>query len=294
MRQRQTPDSGSTGHVNRTIHRRVPPTELVRILRRRVLGIMNHQIGPSHECDVAPVLFAHGAGALGVLTGVRLMVTGINDRNPVGFQPISQGEGRMVHIQCSDLDIADFEDALDEVVIADGCPKFFQRYREVGVLHLARKGLAQGRTEATGGVNVPFVAGHEEGIEERDTLDVVPMGMGDEDMATQGMDAAFHEGLAESVRPGAAIEDNMVPEAERTSTHDVLPPKRTVDDPGFAMDPRVPQNRTFILKGPSWLILKQYACETVSLQFLPYGEFAALCLALTQLLFFLGMVMLSG
>jgi len=43
----------------------------------------------------------------------------------------------------------------------------------------------------------------------------------------------------------------MVPEAERTSTHDVLPPKRTVDDPGFAMDPRVPQNRTFISDGPS-------------------------------------------
>ena len=87
-------------------------------------------------------------------------------------------------------------------------PSSSRRYREVGVLHLARKGLAQGRTEATGGVYVPFVAGHEEGIEERDTLDVVPMGMGDEDMATQGMDAAFHEGLAESVRPGAAIEDN--------------------------------------------------------------------------------------
>ncbi len=113
----------------------------------------------------------------------------------------------MVHIQCSNLDVGDLEDALDEVVIADGCPKFFQSYREVSVLHLARKGLAQGRTEATGGVDVPFVAGHEEGVEERYTLDVVPMGMGDEDMAAQGMVAAFHERLAESVRPGAAIED---------------------------------------------------------------------------------------
>jgi hypothetical protein len=54
----------------------------------------------------------------------------------------------------------------------------------------------------------------------------------------------------------------MVPEAERTSTHDVLPPKRTVDDPGFAMDPRVPQNLTFILKGPSWPILKRHTDPT--------------------------------
>ena len=34
-----------------------------------------------------------------------------------------------------------------------------------------------------------------------------------------------------------------VPRPERSSTHDVLPPYRTVDGPGVAMEPRVPQYR---------------------------------------------------
>src|SRR6516165_8980808 len=37
------------------------------------------------------------------------------------------------------------------------------------------------------------------------------------------------------------------PSSPRTSTHDVLPPWRSVIRPGLAKDPRVPQNRTSIL-----------------------------------------------
>jgi hypothetical protein len=38
-----------------------------------------------------------------------------------------------------------------------------------------------------------------------------------------------------------------VPSSPRTSTHDVLPPWRSVIGPGLAKDPRVPQNRICIL-----------------------------------------------
>jgi hypothetical protein len=38
-----------------------------------------------------------------------------------------------------------------------------------------------------------------------------------------------------------------VPSSPRTSTHDVLPPWRSVVRPGLAKEPRVPQNRIFIL-----------------------------------------------
>src|SRR4051812_21697547 len=41
------------------------------------------------------------------------------------------------------------------------------------------------------------------------------------------------------------------PLAVVTSTHDVLPPKWLVPGPGVAIDPRVPQKRTFIIGGPS-------------------------------------------
>ena len=37
----------------------------------------------------------------------------------------------------------------------------------------------------------------------------------------------------------------MIPADERTSMHDVLPPYFAVVGPGFAIEPRVPQKRTF-------------------------------------------------
>src|SRR4030095_3217060 len=48
--------------------------------------------------------------------------------------------------------------------------------------------------------------------------------------------------------PGGAIDhrgpQHRLPTLVLTSTHEVLPPKRTVLGPGVAIDPRVPQNRT--------------------------------------------------
>src|SRR6185436_14406142 len=40
-----------------------------------------------------------------------------------------------------------------------------------------------------------------------------------------------------------------------TPTHEVLPPKRTVPGPGVAIDPRVPQNRTRILRQGQLFVL---------------------------------------
>jgi hypothetical protein len=51
-----------------------------------------------------------------------------------------------------------------------------------------------------------------------------------------------------------------VPRDERTSMQDVLPPYRAVVGPGFAIDPRVPQKRTFkrFLNASSGAILGRY------------------------------------
>src|SRR5215510_10441099 len=47
-------------------------------------------------------------------------------------------------------------------------------------------------------------------------------------------------------------------EAQRTSTHDVLPPHRTVASPGVATEPRVPQNLTendvSVPQSNSWIL----------------------------------------
>src|SRR5258708_3282518 len=46
--------------------------------------------------------------------------------------------------------------------------------------------------------------------------------------------------------PVPASTTTRVPESERTSTHDVLPPYRSVFRPGTGSEPRTPQNLTLI------------------------------------------------
>src|SRR2546429_352532 len=56
--------------------------------------------------------------------------------------------------------------------------------------------------------------------------------------ATGGAMSASPSGRA----PVPQSKMKMCPSAVRTSTHEVLPPKRTVCEPGVGIDPRVPQN----------------------------------------------------
>ena len=48
--------------------------------------------------------------------------------------------------------------------------------------------------------------GLEEGREEREPLDVIPVGVGDEEMAAHRPRAGPHERLSQAVGPGAAVE----------------------------------------------------------------------------------------
>ena len=55
---------------------------------------------------------------------------------------------------------------------------------EVGVLHLPRKRFAQRGAEAARHIDVPLVARPEKGSEEGQALDVIPVGVANQDMAT--------------------------------------------------------------------------------------------------------------
>ena len=84
-------------------------------------------------------------------------------------------------------DVVDLELALDEVVVLDRRVEVEQLDREVRVLHLTRERLVDRRVEPAGPVDVPDVAGLEQRREERQALDVVPVGVPDEEVAVDAV-----------------------------------------------------------------------------------------------------------
>ena len=80
---------------------------------------------------------------------------------------------------------AEREAALDKVVIADGGAELRQGDGEIGVLHLPGQGSFQLLSQAARSIDVPFVARAEEGREERESLDVIPVRVRDEKMSAR-------------------------------------------------------------------------------------------------------------
>src|SRR5262249_11882149 len=113
----------------------------------------------------------------------------------------------MVEISRRHLDVADVEGAFDQVVITDGGAELVERDRKIRVLHLARERLAQGLAEALGAIDVPIGAGAEERSEERNALDMIPMGVTDQDMPA--LDIARDQFLAERVGACPAIDHDQ-------------------------------------------------------------------------------------
>ena len=145
-------------------------------------------------------------------------------------------------------DVADGEGALDEVVVVDGRGELLDRDREVGVLHLSGERLAERTGQTAGTVDVPRAVRLEQGGEERQALDVVPVGVADEEVAVDRLHRPLRA-ISSTPSPWAPVPQSStttVPASERTSTHDVLPPYRSVDGPALAIDPRVPQKVTFM------------------------------------------------
>ena len=120
------------------------------------------------ELGMSPILPGYLAVTGRQRARVRLVITGIHHRRRVGLQPKSERERGMVQIAGRDLDVVDVERTLDQVVIADPGPALVERDGEIGVLHLPGQVFAQRLAEPLGPVDVPFVARHEQRIEERD------------------------------------------------------------------------------------------------------------------------------
>jgi hypothetical protein len=101
----------------------------------------------------------------------------------------------MIKIVGGDLDIINIEGTLDEVVIANLGATLIECDREIGIPHLPGQGFTQGLAKALRAIDVPFVAGHKKWSEEWDALDVIPMGVADQDVAAQALSADRYQVL---------------------------------------------------------------------------------------------------
>ncbi len=147
---------------------------------------MNDQIGIREKLGVPRVLPGHGF-MLDLLSHrqssrVWFVVGCVHHGDPVGLEPVTERERRMIQVLCSNPDVSDLKDAFDEVVVAHGRAEIVERDRKVRVLHLPSQSLAYGPARAVRAIDVPLAAGDAQWRKEGKALDVIPVGMCDQDV----------------------------------------------------------------------------------------------------------------
>ena len=106
----------------------------------------------------------------------RLVVGDVADHGAIAFDPIAQRQRRMVQILRPHHQIADLEGSLDQLVIGDSRAELVQGDRKIRVAHLTGKRLVQRTAKSSRPVHVPPATAKQR-LEERQTLDVVPVGV---------------------------------------------------------------------------------------------------------------------
>ena len=102
-----------------------------------------------------------------------------------------------------------------ELLEGDRCRELADLDREIGELHLAGKDLAQRTRTPFRTAHGNPVAGDEQRDEEGKALDMIPVGMTEQDGCRDGSARARHHRRAERPGAGAAIEDEACAGARR-------------------------------------------------------------------------------
>ena len=187
------------------IERAVPPAALGGVFLRQILGIVDDQIDARHEIGMREVFALERGGPVRHVAGVRFVIAGIDNGCPVAFDAERQRQRRMVEIARLDRDIVDHEAPFAQVVVAHGCAEGLGRDREIGVFHLPGECVLERFAEALRRVEIPLVAGNEERREERDALDMIPVGVADQHMPARRL-AFAHDRLPKLVPARPAVD----------------------------------------------------------------------------------------
>ena len=169
--------TGRARHIDHVLHAAVPPPDAGGVLRRVVLGVVNHDVGAGQELHMTGVVPTRQHVTTRAQRRVeRLVVGDVADDGAIAFDPIAQRQRRMVQILRPHHQIADLEGSLDQLVIGDSRAELVQGDRKIRVAHLTGKRLVQRTAKSSRPVHVPPATAKER-FEERQTLDVVPVGV---------------------------------------------------------------------------------------------------------------------
>ena len=114
----------------------------------------------------------------------------------------------MVQVLRGDFDTVDLKGAFLEFHEADVGGHVVELNGEVRVFHLAGDDVLELFVEVHGAVDREFVAGDERGHEEGEAVDVVPVGMAEEDVGAHGA-AAAHEVEPEFAHARAKVDNEQ-------------------------------------------------------------------------------------
>src|SRR4030095_4729264 len=104
---------------------------------------------------------------------------------------------------------ADGKRASGEIVKANRGAELGEGDGEVVVFHLPGQGPLELLPDCPRSVDVPRVARNEQRREEREPLDVIPVGVGDQQVAVAGGPARGRQRLSQAVRPGPAVQHDQ-------------------------------------------------------------------------------------
>src|ERR1700735_2945594 len=113
---------------------------------------------------------------------MRFVIARIDKGGGVGLQPGGPSWCPRVEVAAGHLDVPNPQPSLDELAIANCGAELLKGYGKIGRLHLASQSLPQALVEAARPVDVPLKAGNEKWREKWDTLNVVPVGVADQNM----------------------------------------------------------------------------------------------------------------
>ena len=139
---------------------------------------------------------------------VRLMVRDVGQRRLMTGDAVGQRRRGVIQVLRLHEHLTDAEKPFIQFREMDAAPEIVQPHRKVGVLHLPGKGVLHAAMEARVGVDVQLGVGVEGGAEEREALDVVPMGMPDEEVDAEGLGRGLQEVMAQPPGARPAVQDD--------------------------------------------------------------------------------------
>ncbi len=199
-------DPGGQRDVDRVLEAAVAPAHLVAVFGVGVLGIVDHEVRALQEGDVALVTRVLRDAPRRVPEG--LVVGRVGDRRAVAGHAVRDGRRGVIQELRLDEHAPDAEKPLVQLREVDARAQVAHLDREVRVLHLPGHGLLEAALKADRRVDVQLGARQERGDEEGKALDMVPVGVADEQVQANRLRHRLRQVQAELAGAGAAVEDD--------------------------------------------------------------------------------------